>query len=663
MDFPGLQGFMTGVAVPVSALRGDLDVGVGEFADLPRFGRLCRDSGLQVLQILPINDSGFDSSPYSALSAYALHPIYLRISDLPELADSRTADTVAPLLEQMRRNAEARVTVAYHEVLDAKFAILRTIYEAVTRSPSSEREIQEWIGRNDWVKPYAVFRIYKDRNGQSAWWQWNELTDPGPDDIDAVWDNEAHRTDLLFYAWMQMRLEQQLSQAVERLEALGVYLKGDIPILMNDDSADVWLHRESFRRDLRAGAPPDMFSRDGQNWGFPLYDWDVMKRAGYAWWKNRLYQADKYFHLFRIDHVLGFFRIWAVPAANESGMLGYFRPSRYLTVDELLSAGLDEGRIRWLSEPHISGEQVRDIFDGYADPAAAERCFSRIGDEDLYLFSSEIAGERDIHALPVSDEHKGALLELYRDRALLNIGRNRYTATWVFRECSRYQSLTNDEKTAFEALVARADLESQQVWEEHGRELLGFMCSTVRMLACAEDLGVVPDCVPRVLQELGILGLRVPRWTREWNTPGEPFVAPSGFPYLSVCAASVHDTSSLRGWWYEDPDAREGFWAALGLPEPAPAEYTPEVARQVLTALAGTGSALCMFQVQDLMSLCGDMVPDDPEDERINVPGTYNSENWTYRIPRTTGELEEHPGFMDRIRDLVDARRQPEEAL
>ncbi len=663
MDFPGLQGFMTGIAVPVSALRGDLDVGVGEFADLPRFGRLCRDSGLQVLQILPINDSGFDSSPYSALSAYALHPIYLRISDLPELADSQTADTVAPLLEQMRKNAEQHATVAYREVLDAKFSILRTIYEAVTRSSVSGRDIQDWISRNDWVKPYAVFRIYKDRNGQAAWWQWNELTDPSPDDIDAVWEDEAHLTDLLFYAWMQMRLEQQLLQAVERLEALGVYLKGDIPILMNDDSADVWLHRQSFRRDLRAGAPPDMFSRDGQNWGFPLYDWDVMKRAGYAWWKNRLFQADKYFHLFRIDHVLGFFRIWAVPAANESGMLGYFRPSRYLTVDELLSAGLDEGRIRWLSEPHISGEQVRAIFDGYADPAAAGRCFSRIGEEDLYLFSSGIAGERDIHALPVSDEHKGALLELYRDRALLNIGRNRYAATWVFRECSRYQSLTDDEKSAFEALVARADLESQQVWEEHGRELLGFMCSTVRMLACAEDLGVVPDCVPRVLHELGILGLRVPRWTREWNMPGEPFVAPSEFPYLSVCAASVHDTSSLRGWWYEDPDARQGFWEVLGFPEPAPPEYTPEVAQRVLAALAGTGSALCMFQVQDLMSLCGDMVPDDPEDERINVPGTYNAENWSYRIPRTTGELEEHPEFIDRIRDLVDARRQPEEAL
>lgn len=658
MDFPGLQGYMTGVAVPVTALRGDNDVGVGEFADLPRFGRFCRDSGLQVLQILPINDSGFDSSPYSALSAYALHPIYLRIADLPELAISAIAESVAPALQTMHENALTRTRVAYHEVLDAKFSVLRTIYDTVADAIASDAAVQTWISRNAWVKPYAVFRMHKDRNGQAAWWEWAGLQDPTPADIEAFWSDGESARDLLFYAWIQMRLEQQLSQAVERLEAMGVYLKGDIPILMNDDSADVWLHRSAFRRDLRAGAPPDMFSHDGQNWGFPLYDWDVMKQTGYSWWKDRLYQADKFFHLFRIDHVLGFFRIWAVPATNESGMLGYFRPSRYLTLGELQSIGMDEGRIQWLSEPHVQGELLRAVFDTYDDPDLLHRCFARIGDEDLYLFAPGIRGERDILALPMSETHREQLVSIYKDRALLKLGNDRYVPTWTFRECSRYQLLGESEKRSFEDLVSQADDDSQRVWEEQGRELLGFMCSTVDMLACAEDLGVVPPCVPRVLDDLGILGLRVPRWTRVWDAPGEPFIPPKDFSYSTVCAASVHDTSSTRGWWYEDPSIRDPFWAALDLPGKAPAHFTTDAARQILTALAGTGSALCMFQMQDLMSMCEDLVPESPGDERINIPGTYNTGNWSYRLPRTTGELESHPELIDLIREIVDARRQ-----
>ncbi|MFW6252894.1 MAG: 4-alpha-glucanotransferase, partial [bacterium] len=253
MEFPGLQGYMTGVAVPVTALRGDNDLGVGEFADLPRFGRFCRDSGLQVLQILPINDSGHDSSPYSALSAYALHPIYIRISDLPELADPKIADSVAPAIEAMRLKAQDRPKVVYREVLDAKFAVLRSIYEAVSGQLETDSALMRWIEDNPWVKPYAVFRMHKERNAQAAWWQWSELQDPTADDINDIWTAEQHRTELLFYAWIQMRLEQQLSLAVERLESMGVFLKGDIPILMNDDSTDVWLHRNAFRRDLRAG--------------------------------------------------------------------------------------------------------------------------------------------------------------------------------------------------------------------------------------------------------------------------------------------------------------------------------------------------------------------------------------------------------------------------
>ncbi len=177
------------------------------------------------------------------------------------------------------------------------------------------------------------------------------------------------------------------------------------------------------------------------------------------------------------------------------------------------------------------------------------------------------------------------------------------------------------------------------------------------MLPCAEDLGVVPDCVPEVLADLGILGLRVPRWAREWDEDDSPFIPPAQYPYLTVCAASVHDTSTLRGWWYEEPDARRAFWNTLGLEGDAPDSYHREVAQSVLNALSGTRSAIAMYEIQDLFALTDDLVPDDPNDERINTPGTYNLVNWSYRVPHRTGALRTHRLLCDAIREVVANRR------
>ncbi len=362
---------------------------------------------------------------------------------------------------------------------------------------------------------------------------------------------------------------------------MGVYLKGDLPILMSVDSADVWAYRKYFDLGALAGAPPDMFSPDGQNWGFPVYNWDNLGKDDYRWWKERLRQAGKFFHAFRIDHVLGFFRIWRIPRGEVTGLLGRFSPSVGLSPQDMQELGFDAGRLRWLSVPHMSGAELKAAL-GPEAPRVAELWLRRVGTEDLYNLAPEIDSESAIHALAEPPEVKRFLLSWHANRALLgeSAGEDPVGArfpSWYMDRARGFQSLSEEEKSKLHALIDRRRRESEEVWESRGRELLAILRGGTDMLVCAEDLGDVPRCVPRVLAELGILGLRIVRWSREYEQagPGEPaaFIAPARYPPLTVCTPSVHDTSTIRGWWEEDAAERELFFRSLGEKGACPASH------------------------------------------------------------------------------------------
>jgi 4-alpha-glucanotransferase len=545
--------------------------------------------------------------------------------------------------------------VRFNEVLDAKRAVLSEVFSQCAASIREGAELTEWMAKNEWVRAYSAFRFLKDQNEQRPWSTWTELRDPDRAAIRRMWDSEGVASELHFHAWVQMRLEQQLTRASSELSAMGILLKGDLPILMDADSADVWANRDFFNLSLRAGAPPDMFSELGQNWGFPVYNWDALASDDYSWWKNRLRQADKFYHAYRIDHVLGFFRIWAIPSRQESGTMGYFYPAAEITSEQLLNAGFTAGRIRWLSEPHIEREIVDRLLEGHTE--LMDRCFLRIGSEDLFLFSSAIQGERDITELPVSPEVRDELLSIFRDRALLRTGPDTFAPSWKFRECSRYDGLFDEEKEQFESIVAENGTRSEVIWEQQGRRLLSFMNTTVPMLTCAEDLGVIPESVPRVLEDLGILGLRIPRWARRWSEEGQPYTKPMDYPFLTVCALSVHDTATMREWWKADP-SRKLFWKSIGLKGACPDTYDVATARVVTRAVLDAGSAICIFQIQDLLAASENLRVPKAEDERVNVPGTYNDVNWTYRIPVRLEELEQFGEWCNFVRETVFRRRE-----
>jgi 4-alpha-glucanotransferase len=661
---------LIGVAVPVGALRSEKSIGVGEFPDLAEFAGLCAKMGAGLIQVLPVNDTGYESSPYSSLTAFALHPLYLRIGDLPEAA--KFTDRLAAL----RGEFEKESRFPYYRVLRAKMELLREIYGAnekeIAGRAGAGGSLGAWIGKNLWVKEYAVYRQLKAENGEKSWKNWKNFKKVTAADIEGRWNDKKLRGEHLFWAWIQEALDAQFSAAAEAVKKAGLILEGDLPILMNEDSCDVWAHPEYFNLDLSAGAPPDMYSPDGQNWGFPIYDWQAQHKDDYTWWRKRLKTAEKYYGAYRIDHVLGFFRIWAARREDNSAMLGRYIPYIPINPKDFADLGFDQGRTRWVCQPHIPTHEVWNALregldsDGAAQEAAPEaaRVFSkvldRIGDEELWLFKKTIKGEKDIAALKLHPSAENYLVKAWQNRIFFEYEKDCFFPVWYYRNSRAYGSLSEDERSRLESLLEQRRLDSEKIWEDQGRRLLSVLTASSSMLPCAEDLGAVPDCVPRVLTQLKILGLRVVRWFRAWDREGQPYVPFEEYPELSVCTPSVHDSSTTREWWDREAD-QEVFCGFIGFPS-LPRVYNPGTAKIVLYKTAAAASRFRVFPIQDLLHLSPRWYAEDPALERINVPGTANDFNWTYRLPASIAEIAGDGDLVKGAAELAAVKPPPKKA-
>ena len=655
-------GRLIGTAIPVGALRTEKSIGVGEFPDLAEFGAFCIKMGIGLVQLLPVNDTGYQSSPYSALTAFGLHPLYLRIGDLPESSGHEAE------IEAIRNKFNAAVRFPYEALLRAKLNLLKKIFGENLKKIAASSTFKTWIEANPWVKSYAVFRQLKEANGEKSWREWSKQEGQGSDKIDAakinaLWNDPSLKDKNLFWAWIQQALDTQFSAASASLAKQGIFLEGDLPILMNEDSCDVWANPENFNLDLSAGAPPDMYSPEGQNWGFPIYNWQAQSKDGYSWWKARLKTAEKYYQAYRIDHVLGFFRIWASRREENSAALGRFIPSFPVKPEDFDDLSFDKSRIRWISEPHIFTGEVWDALKAnWGDVireeelvAAASKVFGtaldKIGQEELWLFKKSIRGEKDIAALDIHPAAKAFLLTAWGNRIFFEHEKDKFFPVWFYKDGRAYASLSEDERERLEALLEKRRLDSEKIWEEEGKRLLSVMITASSMLPCAEDLGAVPACVPKVLAQLNILGLRVVRWHREWDKEEQPFIPFEDYPELSVCTPAVHDSSCLREWWDREADQQQ-FSGFLGIPS-LPRVYNPGTARIILSKIASAASRYRVFQIQDLLHLSHHWYAADPASERINIPGTTSDFNWTYRLPATISELMKDHDLIHSVTELA----------
>jgi len=631
---------------------------------------------MKLIQILPVNDTGFEHSPYSALSAYALHPIYARLEDFPESSGGNAAsgeelaEEIARLRSELEgdRNPAASGTDSHHgvkndengsfpagphpdridfdAVLSGKMHILRILWK--NASARALRESEKWAGENPWVRNYALFSLLKEENRLKSWTEWEKHRNPDDKELKVLW--KTRKKDASFRVWLQWRLEEQFRKAAGELDAMGIALKGDIPILINEDSADLWAERSNFNLNFRAGSP------DGQNWGFPIYNWDYLRSDNFHWWKNRLEQASKFYHAYRIDHVLGFFRIWAVPESDFSAWNGFFQPCETLNRKELEDMGFDEGRITWLSRAHISGAELRRIFGEEA--LIVEKMLEQVGSEDLFRTRPDGPGEKEAAESPLSDSSREALFRLLKNRTLLPAGTDRWTPSQNYEQTGGWLSLSGDEQRKMGELIRKKLEASEKLWEQSGRELLKMMKSDGSMLVCAEDLGAIPSSVPRVLENLGILGLKVIRWSRHWDEPGQPYIPFSDYPELSVATASVHDSSTLRGWLEEEARGDKELRRVLGLAEDVDLSGSRGV-KIVLEALQKSSSLLVIHPIQDLLALETSLTSPNPADERINVPGTVQPGNWSWRMSLKLEDLLENRGLEEKVKALCSLRNGP----
>ena len=684
----------TGVVVPLAALYTKECAAAGDFLALKPFADFCKKAGLSIIQLLPVNDTGTHSSPYSGLSAFALHPMYIRLEALPEFDDAMKNDKAfAQAYRGFIKELKYQPRFDYARVSSEKVRLLHLLYAYIDKKVSGKAKksssraavnevtleagdsfsaqfnasLDRFVKDNPWVIPYAVFKNLKDAAMQASWKSWDEnLRHVTRDQIQLRWANRALRTSHNFFVWCQMRAAEQFSESSGYVRGLGITLKGDIPILMNEDSADCWAYPEFFNQELRAGSPPDGENPVGQNWGFPTYNWTGIAADGYSWWRTRVQVAARYYDAFRIDHILGFFRIWAVPEKDTTAFLGHTEPCRTISRAELNDAGFSDDRIRWLSRPHVPTGLVEDITWNHDEAVSdLEKVCERVGGEELWLFKEELLSDGGLYSVRFhEDERKdsdvrNALILKWRDRALIELKKDVFVPVYNYEPSTAWRSLSDEERRKLSGLFEECGRAQDALWREQAMSVLGPIVSASKMIPCAEDLGANLRVLPEVLKELNILSLKVIRWNRDWAEKGQPFYDFSDYPEMSVSTTSVHDSSTLRQWWNEEKNSAEAYIAmcrssgtAENLPE-ASADFNADIAQFVLSAAACSASAWLINPMQDYLYLEQRYYLEDAQSERINVPGSVNDFNWTYRLPVSIEELSSDESLVKKINSLV----------
>lgn len=650
MKYGDLSYFQTGVAIPLFSLRSENSIGVGDFLDLIPLAKWARSVDMSVIQILPVNDTGYESSPYSARSAFALNPIFINL----QAVDG--SDTFSSEILEKQREFEAMSRVDYYRVSSWKRAMLRKIFDIRYKELSTSKALASWTLANEWVRPYAAYCVLKAQHNECSWKDWEGYQEPSEKDIEAIW--KKFKKDAIFQAWMQWEAEAQFSHAVQELQKIGVRLKGDIPILINEDSADVWYDRAYFSLADRAGAPPDMYSAAGQNWGFPTYRWDVLEQTNFEWWRRRLRQAAKFYNAYRIDHVLGFFRIWKIPQQEVTGMLGRFDPCVPISRATLNNAGLCNESLEYLKNPNFGYDQLKEFLGEFTDAAIQKYLKTLYGTFDRYVFKDECASERFICSLEEPQEFKDRLLKLYWNRIFVpSSAGDSFYPFWSWYNQPVLGTMPQNEQEAIRRLIAENQAAQEDLWRDNALKLLNVLANETDMLVCAEDLGAVPQCVPFVLNKLNILALRVERWTRNWNSPYSPYYEMGEYPRLSVCTSSCHDTSTLRGLWEEADFDKELYWGHAHQVGMVPQTLNPDSVRGILSNLLSANSLLCILPIQDFFALSNQFYSVPASEERVNVPGTVGPHNWSYRIPCKVEELPDAWTLNFEIRNLVNERK------
>lgn len=660
LRMPEFRWKAAGVVIPVFSLRSEGSFGIGDFGDLRRMTDWAERTSMRVIQLLPVYDTTIhrdwtDSYPYNSISIYALHPLYMDLRQLPPLADA--AETAR--FERQRERLNALPQVDYEAVSALKHEYVSAVYRQEGRDVLSSSAFKAFFNQNEhWLVSYAAFSVLRDRYGTADFHAWPEH---------AVYRKEEIRKfcrplspdyeQVAYYYYVQFRLHEQLKAASEYARGKGIILKGDIPIGISRNSVEAWVEPYYFNLNGQAGAPPDDFSVNGQNWGFPTYNWEAMLKDGCNWWVRRLRKMAEYFDAYRIDHVLGFFRIWEIPVDAVHGLLGHFSPSMPMSAEEIEHYGL-RFRPKYFTRPNINDWMLDKIFGGRAEEVKEEYLHA-LG-VDWYEMKPQYDTQRKIEAAFAG---RTSAADVALREGLYSLISNvlfipdpqqqgKYHPRIAAQQDYFYQTLTREEKAAFDALYNDYYYRRHNLfWYDQAMRKLPVLMGATQMLVCAEDLGMVPDCVPWAMNDLRILTLEIQTMPKR---PGMRFARLEENPYRSVATIFTHDMPTLRGWWEEDAGrAQHYFNEILQKDGKAPAVIPGWLCEEVVARHLYSPSMLCLVSWQDWMSIDERLRYPDVGFERINVPA--NPRNyWRYRMHLTLEQLMGCDELNEKIRQLIE---------
>ena len=648
-----------GSVIPVFSLRSEKSFGVGDLGDLRMLVDWGRKTCQRIIQVLPMNDTTTthtrtDSYPYSAISIYALHPMYISLPDLGELADPEKAAFFA------RKQAELNGldAVDYEQAVRYKLEYCREYFRQEGEAILSTSEYREFFAQNEsWLMPYAAYCYLRDMYRTSDFTQWKE---------NSVFDKNTIRElcsvggkaypEISFLYFLQYVLHTQFKGVSDYARKNGIVLKGDLPIGVNRTSVEAWMEPKYFNMNGQAGAPPDDFSVNGQNWGFPTYNWDMMEKDNFSWWKKRFRKLEDYFDSFRIDHILGFFRIWEVPSEYVQGLCGHFNPALPLTPNEIEQYGLDFNEAR-LTTPHINreflpelfGDQTEEVIGAFLAQSSSRHFVLKPFCDTQRKVEALFAGKTDEASLRI----KKGLFAIANEVLFLRDPRepDKFHPRISASQSYLYRELSASDQYAFDQLYWNFFYHRHnEFWKAQAFNRLTPLVGSTNMLVCGEDLGMIPESVPDVMNKLQIFSLEIERMPK---TPQREFSDLYNLPYHSVCTTSTHDMTPLRSWWKEDRAKIQRYYNnVLGYAGDAPEECTADLATQIVSNHLATASMLAIIPIQDWFAMDDSIKRKDYEAERINVPSDSNH-YWRYRMHITLEKLIEADCLNNKITELI----------
>ncbi len=649
-----------GVAIPVFSLRSNNSFGVGEFTDLRLLVDWAEQTGLKLIQILPVNDTTathtwLDSYPYAAISAFALHPIYLNV-DL--IVNENKKDLFNEFYDERIRLNSLEV-IDYEAVNKIKWQIIKKVFALQFQQVSVLEEYKTFFNDNKhWLLPYASFCFLKEKYNTADFNLWPSFKKYETEQIETVINDPENAGEINIHCFVQYHLHLQLKEATEYAHKKGIILKGDIPIGVYRYSTDVWQHPHLFHLQFQAGAPPDDFAVKGQNWQFPTYNWKQMQQDNFSWWKQRFGQMSNYFDAFRIDHILGFFRIWSIPEDEIEGIMGHFEPAIPVHLIEFFENGIWFDYYRYC-RPFINEQILNETFNDKTE--YVKNNFLKPLDHGRYELKSEFSTQRktenyfkSLEENEYNNSLQKGLFDLISNIILFEVedsSQQQFHFRFLMNTTTSFKNLEyGTQQKLYELYINYFFRRQDDFWKIEALHKLPALKQATNMMVCGEDLGMVPHCVPDVMNQLGLLSLEIQRMPKD---PNRSFFHPSDAPYLSVIMPSTHDMSTIRGWWEEDRNSTQQFYnSELGQSGEAPFFCEPQINQLIVLQHLHSPAIWSIFQLQDLLGMDKKLRRSNPHEERINLPS--NSKNyWQYRMHLTLEDLNKATEFNEELAGYI----------